>query len=73
MEAKAILNLYEIRGFTISRLEGDREFACITNDILPAVLNVADADETMSTKSKGSRSAYVAPSKDYHSAEYHVL
>ena len=44
MEAKAILNLYETRSFTTSRLEGDREFACITNEILPAVLTVADTD-----------------------------
>ena len=45
MEAKAILNLYETRGLTISRMEADREFVCITNDMLPTVFNVADADD----------------------------
>jgi hypothetical protein len=45
MEAKAIINLYETRTFEISRVEADQEFACITNDLLPVVMNVADADD----------------------------
>jgi hypothetical protein len=45
MEVKAVINLYETRGFNITRIEGDREFNCIVNDILPITLNVADADD----------------------------
>jgi hypothetical protein len=32
-------------GFETIRVEADREFACITNDLLPAVLNIADAND----------------------------
>jgi hypothetical protein len=45
MEMQAVLNMYEARGFNITRVEGDREFACITNDILPIQRNAADADD----------------------------
>ena len=45
METRAILHLYATRGFIISRIEGDREFSCIVNDVLPTALNVADADD----------------------------
>jgi hypothetical protein len=45
MEARAAIHLYEARGFTISRVEADREYACIQNDLLPTPLNVADADD----------------------------
>jgi hypothetical protein len=45
MEAKAITNMCETRTFEMSRVEAGREFACVTNDLLPAVLNVADADD----------------------------
>jgi hypothetical protein len=45
MEAKAVINLYETRGFEISRIEADREFACIANDLLPIPINIADADD----------------------------
>jgi hypothetical protein len=34
MEAQAIINMYQARGFNITRLEGDQEFSCIVNDIL---------------------------------------
>ena len=44
-ELKAIISLYEKRGFVISRVEGDREFSPIAADILPIALNVADADD----------------------------
>ena len=44
-ETKAVINLYETRGFTITRVEGDQEFSCITNDLLPTPLNIADADD----------------------------
>jgi hypothetical protein len=45
MEAKAILNLCQTRGFDTFRTEADRELTCITNDVLPAALNVAKADD----------------------------
>jgi hypothetical protein len=44
-EAKAVINLYETRGFIISRVEADREFGCIVNDLLPIHINIADADD----------------------------
>lgn len=37
--------MYETRGFNITRGEADREFSCISNDILPILLNVANADD----------------------------
>jgi hypothetical protein len=43
-KTKAIINLYETRGFTITRVEGDWEFSCIRNDFLPTPVNIADAD-----------------------------
>jgi hypothetical protein len=55
MEAKAIINMYEARGFVITRVEADREFACITNDILPTVLNIADADDHVSEAERSIR------------------
>jgi hypothetical protein len=45
LEAQAVINMYEARGFNITRVEADREFSCITNDILPIALNIADADD----------------------------
>jgi hypothetical protein len=45
MEARAVTNLYEARGFNISRIEADQVFRCITNDLLPIPLNVAAADD----------------------------
>jgi hypothetical protein len=45
MEAKAIINMCETRTFEMSRVEADQEFACVANDLLPAALNVADADD----------------------------
>jgi hypothetical protein len=45
METKAIINLYETRGFKVTRVEGDQEFSCIEADILPTPLNIADADD----------------------------
>jgi hypothetical protein len=44
-EIRAVINLYQTRGFTISRVEGDQEFNCIMHDLLPTQLNVADADD----------------------------
>ena len=37
--------MYETRGFTISRIERDHEFGCITAALLPLTLNVAAADD----------------------------
>jgi hypothetical protein len=45
METQAVINLYKTRGFTVTRVEGDQEFGCIANDLLPAPLNIADADD----------------------------
>jgi hypothetical protein len=45
METRAIVNMYKSRGFNVTRLEADQEFQCITNDVLPTILNVADADD----------------------------
>jgi hypothetical protein len=45
MEACAALNLYETRGFNISRAKADQECSCITNDLLPIPINLADADD----------------------------
>ena len=45
MELKAVMQMYHARGFVISRVDGDNEFQCITNDILPVVMNIADADD----------------------------
>jgi hypothetical protein len=45
MEAQAVINMYQTRGFNISRIKADQEFSCITNDILPIPLNVADEDD----------------------------
>ena len=44
-EIQSILNLYEARGFDVTRIEGDREFACVTNAFLPIDVNIADADD----------------------------
>jgi hypothetical protein len=45
MEAQAVINMYQARGFNITRLEADQEFSCIVNDVLPIDLNIADADD----------------------------
>jgi hypothetical protein len=45
MEAQAVIHMYEARGFNITRLEADREFSCIVNNVLPIDLNIADADD----------------------------
>ena len=45
IEARVVINLYEVRGFIITKVEADREFACITSNLLPAALNIADAED----------------------------
>jgi hypothetical protein len=45
IEARAILNLYESRGLNISRAKADQKFSCITEDLLPISVNVANADD----------------------------
>jgi hypothetical protein len=44
-ETRAVIKMYEARGFTITRIEGDREFACMENDLLPIPIDIADADD----------------------------
>jgi hypothetical protein len=45
METKVVTNMYETRGFNVTRIKGGQEFTCISNDILPIPINVADADD----------------------------
>jgi phospholipid N-methyltransferase len=45
MEAQAVIKLYKTRGLTVTRVEGDQEFSCLANDLLPAPLNIADTDD----------------------------
>jgi hypothetical protein len=45
METQVIINMYEIHGFHVTRVEGDREFSCITQELLPTPINIADADD----------------------------
>jgi hypothetical protein len=45
-ETQAVINMCEARGFTVTIIEGDREFACIKQDLLPSIpINIADADD----------------------------
>jgi hypothetical protein len=45
LETQAIIHLYQTRGFTVTRVEGDREFSCLENDLLATPINIADADD----------------------------
>jgi hypothetical protein len=45
METQAVVDMYEAWGFSITWLEADQEFKCLTADVLPINLNVADADD----------------------------
>jgi hypothetical protein len=45
METRAIVGMYEGQGFNVTRLEADQEFKCITNGVIPTILNVADVDD----------------------------
>jgi hypothetical protein len=45
LETKAVITLYKTRVFTIARVEGEWEFSCITNDLLPTPVNIADAGD----------------------------
>ena len=40
-----VLNLYQSRGFQVKEINGDNEFMCITNNILPIKMNIVAADE----------------------------
>lgn len=40
-----IINTYISRGITIHQINGDNEFACVSNDMLPARMNIMAADE----------------------------
>jgi hypothetical protein len=37
--------MYKTRGFNVTRIEGGHKLGCISNDILPITLKVADADD----------------------------
>jgi hypothetical protein len=45
METRAIVGMYEGRGFNVTQDEADQEIKCITNSVLTTILNVADADD----------------------------
>jgi hypothetical protein len=45
VETQAVIKLYKTRGFTVTRVEGDQDFSCLPNDLLPTPLNIADADD----------------------------
>jgi hypothetical protein len=45
IEIQAVIKLYETRGFTVTRVEGEQEFSCLANNLLPTPLNIADADD----------------------------
>ena len=40
-----VINGYKARGFKVKEINGDNEFICITNDILPIRMNIVVADE----------------------------
>jgi len=42
---RAVVALYQSRGFNIPDLHTDMEFGCIRNDVLPTRLNVTAADD----------------------------
>jgi hypothetical protein len=44
-ETADIIQLYETRGFNVTRIEGDQEFLCLANELLPIPVNIADADD----------------------------
>ena len=46
METQVVVNMYKVRGFTItSRVKGGHEFACIMDDLIPTPSNIADVDD----------------------------
>jgi hypothetical protein len=57
VETQAVLNMYKAQGFNITRVEGDREFVCITKDILPIQLNAANADDHVHEVERSIRTA----------------
>jgi hypothetical protein len=55
-ETRAVLALYQSRGFNIPDLHTDIEFGCIRNDVLPTQLNVTAAGAKSNGPSGQSRS-----------------
>jgi hypothetical protein len=47
-EVKKDIHMHTTRGITVAGIEGDREFACLTHDLLPTPINIADADDHVS-------------------------
>ena len=45
MEARAVIQMYESLGFTISRVKADSEFTCIQHNLLPITVNIASAKD----------------------------
>lgn len=44
-ETRVVKTLYETQGFNVPDIHADKEFACITLDMLPTRLNIVDADD----------------------------
>jgi hypothetical protein len=42
---RVIKTLYETQGFSVPDIHADKEFTCITLDMLPSRLNIVDADD----------------------------
>ena len=40
-----VLNIYQTRGFQVKQINGDNEFMCVTDDILPMRMNIVAAEE----------------------------
>lgn len=40
-----IINTYKGKGINVIQINGDNEFQCITDDVLPTRMNVVAADE----------------------------
>ena len=40
-----VINLYKTRGFEVKQINGDNEFMCISNEVLPVKMNIVAADE----------------------------
>ena len=40
-----VLNIYHTRGFQVKQINGDNEFMCVTDDILPMRMNIVATEE----------------------------
>jgi hypothetical protein len=47
-EVRKVIHMHQTRGITVAGIEGDREFTCVTHDLLPTPTNITDADDHVS-------------------------